>query len=110
MRPPKLQELLSAIELSAIETIKEFPDFFFDHAGIIPAKAASYQYDATPLNTTVFAATGGNGVHFSVLQISEQINPVVMTVPMNFSGSIRERIIILGESLAEFMSIGYYMG
>jgi hypothetical protein len=67
------------------------------------------RYDSTPKNTKTFAHTGGDGVHFGIMNIireGENIQPVVMTVPMepdvtNF---------ILAESIEEFLSLGYYNG
>jgi hypothetical protein len=87
-----------------------FPICFFDYAGIIPSEGEDSRYFPTPNNTTILARTGGDGVHFSVLEISGKINPVVMTVPMNFGNSAKDYNIILGENLNEFMGLGYHNG
>lgn len=105
-----LKELIVIRKDLANEIKNEFPDLFFDYAGIIPIEGEDSKYDCTPINTTIFAMTGGNGVHYSVLELSEIINLVVMTVPMNFGNSIKDYNIILSENLVEFMSLGYYNG
>ncbi len=102
--------LKSAVDDCAREIEEEFPNLYFDYAGIIPNDDKTSRYDCTPLNTKVFARTGGDGVHYSIIEISEMIQPVVMTVPMNFGNSINDYNWILGENLNEFLSLGYYNG
>lgn len=68
------------------------------------------KYDCTPLNTILFAYTGGDGVHFSYLSIDEYVNPIVMTVPTNFGRTMESYNLILAEDLDEFLSLGYYHG
>ena len=62
-------------------------------------------YTTTPRNASVFASTGGDGVHFSLLHVNGEIqetSPVVMTVPMCFD---RPNLIV-GESLYDFLCLG----
>lgn len=110
MRIIGLEEFRTVVDELVIETTNEFPHLYFDHAGIIPEYDEKAAYNCSPTNTKVFARTGGDGVHYSILEISEEIQPVVMTVPMNFGGSMRDYNWIIGENLNEFLSIGYYNG
>lgn len=105
-----LEELLKAIEKLANDTNHEFPKLYFNYGGIRPIDIENFGYDCSPINTTFFATTGGDGVHYSILEITEKIQPVIMTVPMNFSNSMNDYNIIIGENLNEFISIGYYNG
>lgn len=106
----KLEEFRKVVEELATETKSDFPSLYFDYAGMIPIKDKTFRYDSSPINTEVFATTGGDGVHYSILEISEKIQPVVMTVPMNFGDSMRDYNWIIGENLIEFLSIGYFNG
>lgn len=106
----QLDEFKNEIATIAIEIKKDFPNLHFDYAGIIPEQNENARYDSSPINTRVFARTGGDGVHYSILEISENIQPVVMTVPMNFGDSMNDYNLIIGENLNEFLSIGYYNG
>lgn len=105
-----LSEIRLALAVLAKETRNEYPDLYFDYAGLIPEQDENTKYDSSPTNTKVFARTGGDGVHYSILELSENIQPVVMTVPMNCEDSMEDCNIILGENLKEFLSIGYYNG
>jgi hypothetical protein len=66
-------------------------------------------YHCTPTNTIAFAGTGGEGVHFSFLvedgRVTEK-SPIVITVPMDFGHPNH----IGGESLFDFLCLGYYRG
>lgn len=106
----KLEEFRKVVEDLATDTKNEFPSLYFDYAGMIPLNDKKFIYDSSPINTEVFARTGGDGVHYSILEISEKIQPVVMTVPMNFGDSMRDYNWIIGENLNEFLSIGYFNG
>lgn len=109
--PITLPYLQTAISQTAAEIQAEFPDTSFSYAGIIPIEDTPYsRYDSTPLNTKVFAHTGGDGVHYSILELSASIQPVIMTVPMAAGDSISKYNWILGENLTEFLSLGYYNG
>ena len=68
-------------------------------------------YESTPSNVWTFASTGGDGVHFSLLDLGEgptESSPVVMTVPMAFGD--REPNWVLGESLRDFLALGRGIG
>lgn len=65
-------------------------------------------YDATLEGALMFAATGGDGVHFSFLphgQVPDRW-PVVMTVPMQFDAPN----LVVGETLADFLALGLRSG
>ena len=81
-----------------------------DYCGLEPIRPMkNFGYFCTPINTLTFAATGGDGVHFGFLKLSDKIpndGPVVMTVPM--SGDVHN--VIVAENFIEFLSLGYYVG
>ena len=106
----RLDEFRKTVEELANETKAEFPNLYFDYAGVIPVKGEKIRYDSSPINADIFATTGGDGVHYSILEISEKVQPVVMTVPMNFGNSMKGYNWIIGENLNEFLAIGYYNG
>jgi hypothetical protein len=73
-----------------------------------PARARAWVYQSTPTNVVTFASTGGNGVHFSLLDLGDDSDatPVVMTVPMAFDSPNH----IVGGDLWEFLALGYWNG
>jgi len=106
-----LNDFKEALQISANEIKAAFPELLFmDYVGLEPIHQNFRNYDCTPVNTSVFASTGGDGVHYSILEISDLIQPVVMTVPMNAGPSIKSSNRILGANLNEFLSLGYYNG
>lgn len=66
-----------------------------------PAHPHAWDYLQTPVNATTFASTGGDGVHFSVLHLTEAA-PVVMTVPMAFDTPNQ----VVGRDLPDFLALG----
>jgi hypothetical protein len=67
-----------------------------------------YSPRTTPTNTIAFASTGGDDVHFSLIQHEKTLDdnsPVVMTVPMG-GEDVRAINIILGSNLHEFLCLG----
>lgn len=66
----------------------------------------------TPTNVATFASTGGDGVHFSLVDLGDGIDeasPVVMTVPMAFGDDLRPSWIV-GETLPDFLALGLHGG
>ncbi|MFI5490488.1 hypothetical protein [Micromonospora echinaurantiaca] len=87
------------------------PGYVFGPVGLCledPTQARAWEYDATPVNATTFASTGGDGVHFSVVNAGDRDGaaPVVMTVPMAFDNPNH----ILAGSLREFLALGSWAG
>lgn len=67
-----------------------------------------YSPQTTPSNAIAFASTGGDDVHFSLVQhgrILGDHSPVVMTVPMGGEG-VRAINVILGANVHEFLCLG----
>jgi hypothetical protein len=92
---------------------KTSPEHVFDAIGLnlmYPPRADdTFRYDSTPVNASVFGYTGGDGVHFSLLHIDNEVqneSPVVMTVPMKFD----QPNWILGANLFEFLALGCKIG
>ena len=65
--------------------------------------------DDTPKNGLIFATTGGDSVHFCLLEVSKKISdesPVVMVVPCN-SNAPR---LVVGDTLRDFLALGSVIG
>jgi hypothetical protein len=110
MNNMNLEEFKNTIKQLEEKTKIDFPDLYLDYAGMIPVEDESFRYHSSPTNTQVFAHTGGDGVHYSLLELSPDIQPVIMTVPMNFGDSMEDSNWVIGENLEEFLSLGYYNG
>lgn len=104
-----LSHLQSTIAQVAEKVKAQYPDWYFGYGGLIPYEN-NFKYNSSPLNTLTFAGTGGDGVHYGILPIDESIQPVIMTVPMNFGYTPEAYNWILGENLDEFLALGYYSG
>lgn len=89
----------------------EGPDWnsFFDPIGLILlAPPRNYGYWCTPINSLTFAVTGGDGVHYGLLDVNGEFtdfSPVVMTVPTCDTPNT-----IVGANLREFLSLGCRFG
>ncbi len=71
-----------------------------------------YEPTATPTNTVAFAHTGGDDVHFSLVELDGKLgdlSPVVMTVPMAGDDPLSLNV-VLGASLHEFLCLGCVHG
>ena len=65
--------------------------------------------EETPSNTRVFATTGGDSVHFCLLDLggdTKETSPILMVVPCNPD---MPRM-VLGDSLHEFLALGSVIG
>ncbi len=63
----------------------------------------------TPRNGHIFATTGGDSVHFCLLEVAGELtdgSPVVMVVPC-FSDAPR---LVVGDSLRDFLALGCTIG
>lgn len=87
---------------------KKYYNFIY-YCGLEPIRPMKNEgYFCTPKNSLTFASTGGDGVHFGMvegLNLTGVLGPIVMTVPMTDNNNI-----IVAEDLEEFFSIGYYVG
>jgi hypothetical protein len=75
----------------------------------MPADLEFCRGSATPLKSEIFAHTGGDGVHFCLLEVADEIrddSPVVMVVPAN---SEAPRLVV-GDTLSEFLALGSVIG
>lgn len=77
---------------------------------ILDSKPDGHRYEwCTPTNCQTFAGTGGEGVHFSLMQIDGTItaqSPIVVTTPGGGDG----RSWIVGSDMRDFLSLGYHRG
>ena len=82
---------------------------FIDYCGLEPIRPMeNFGYFCTPENSKTFAATGGDGVHFGIVDGKNDngmVGPIVMTVPM---ADIQN--VIVAEDLEEFFRLGYHVG
>jgi hypothetical protein len=81
-----------------------------DALGLIPFVPAVrlWGYECTPLNSTTFARTGGDGVHFGFLHVDGADvdgSPVIMSTPI-----ADEPNVIVGETFREFLALGCRKG
>lgn len=88
----------------------EAPNSVFGEIGLyLERPLSNFGYDSTPVNTSTFASTGGDGVHYGLLHLDGEVrdnSPVVMTVPMMFEAPN----LVVGESLVEFLCLGGQVG
>jgi hypothetical protein len=110
MQMKTLHRLWSVADQEA-KKLNSNPLFIFDPIGLILARPLKkMQYESTPINSSAFAHTGGDGVHFSFLHLDgkpSESSPIVMTVPMQSAG--KENLIV-GENLFEFLCLGERIG
>ena len=64
----------------------------------------------TPLNTILFAQTGGDGVHFSYLEIGLEINLIIITVPCAWGKQPNSYNRVIAETFDEFLGLGFFKG
>lgn len=110
-----LEDLKAIVEKLTHETCTDNPHLPYPDFGCIGFNGlylcdSEQRYDTTPINTNIFAMTCGDGVHFSLLEITEKIQPIIMTVPCNSGNSIKDNNIIIAENINEFLSLGFYNG
>ncbi|MDU8945035.1 hypothetical protein [Ovoidimarina sediminis] len=106
--PLPLDSVPALARLNAI--LDAAPESTGDEIGLFMAKDLRPSgYDQTPLNARPFAWTGGDGVHFCLLDAGAGLSetcPVVMTAPMAFPTPN----LVLGRDLGEFLSLGIVEG
>lgn len=81
----------------------------FDPCGLIlNSPPLRGYYWCTPGTGLTFASTGGNGVHYSYLDLPNlngETGPIVMTLPANDQLNY-----VVAETLDEFLGLGFYTG
>jgi hypothetical protein len=106
--PKQFAALWELAEEIARETRGD-PRYVFDPVGMLLERQPSpWTYFCSPRNALTFASTGGDGVHFGLLQLEEaapEQAPVVMTVPMSDIHNI-----VVAESVQEFLGLGCEVG
>jgi hypothetical protein len=109
MNMDKLEQLWSIAEIEAKRGGLQI-QFVFEPIGLILIKPVKQeQYESTPKNSMAFATTGGDGVHFSFVQLYGEAvdqSPIVMTVPMNFGSEN----LIVGTDFEDFLCLGCEVG
>ena len=104
-----LQELWDLAAELAQEN--EETSMVFDSVGLcLQMPLVNYAYHCTPVNSSTFATTRGDGVHFGLLHIDGEViekSPIIMTVPCNFGG---EYNFVVGNDLHDFLCLGCRTG
>lgn len=102
-----LEKLWSLADAEAARTGGE-PSLMFEPIGLwFDHSLRNAGYLTTPLNSSTFANTGGDGVHYGLLHVEGEVKdncPVVMTVPMAGED------VIVGADLHEFLCLGCELG
>ncbi|MBI2845879.1 MAG: hypothetical protein HYX86_04970 [Chloroflexi bacterium] len=108
--PNKLLEKLWELAQQEAQRTGTSFEMVFDPIGLrLERPLTTWTYSSTPLNSSTFASTGGDGVSFGLVHIYGEISdnsPVVMTAPMAFS----QPNTIVGSHLSEFLSLGCQVG
>ncbi len=85
-------------------------EYAFGEIGLfLEIPITNWGYYPTPINTSTFASTHGDSVHYGLFHVDGTVtdeSPVVMTVPCNSE----QHNFILGESLTEFLCLGCEVG
>jgi hypothetical protein len=106
--PPRLQKLYDAAALIGSRFDRSL-EAVLDPCGLILEKPPRENYYwCTPRTAKTFASTGGDGVHYSYLQISEASSGatlIVMTMPANDQLNF-----VVAENFDEFFGLGYHVG
>jgi hypothetical protein len=101
-------DLVTLARLVAFAAVPEHGAFLSDEGLMLERDLGRWEYWCTPTNAATFASTGGDGVHFSLVDLGDGIgdaSPVVMTVPMAFGDDLRPSWIV-GETLVDFLALG----
>lgn len=81
---------------------------YVNYAGLIPVKEDESIYP-NPINAKIFAMLGGDAVRYSILEIDDQCQPIIMTVPFQGCDAHISNF-IMAENLEEFLGLGYHNG
>lgn len=69
-----IEKFWDTLEEVVNEIKREYPNLYLDYAGIIPVNDVDFRYDSSPINTKIFATTGGDGVHYSILKLTDLVH------------------------------------
>ncbi len=87
------------------------PEYVFGEVGLyLKIPPVNQGYYPTPINTSTFAETQGDSVHYGLMRINGNVadsSPVIMTVPCNYGGQTN---FVLGENLLDFLRLGCEVG
>lgn len=124
---PDFDEVEGGVESTTIPLLKrlreigvlidsKFPPSSFGGMGqlglLLASKLRNGGSWCTPRNSVEFAWTGGDGVHFSLVEVDGVVSensPVVVSVPAN-SGDRSGANVIVGDSLINFLRFGLLRG
>lgn len=102
MTAPDLGQVRQFLEAAVVEFGVRTGEVEWQFGISILPTCERWRYWATPLNSVTFATTGGDGVHFGTVPV-EGKHIVVMTAPAEVRANV-----VVGESLKEFLRLGYY--
>jgi len=106
--PHAVQALYKAAEIAA-KRFGSSTEAVFDPCGLIlNSPPLQGHYWCTPDTAFTFASTGGDGVHYSYLDLPNlngESGPIVMTLPANDQLNY-----VVAETLDEFLGLGFYAG
>src|SRR5688572_1018832 len=108
-----LDAVLAALRELSVGTSSSPEAFLLDHGLRVHPTLERWTYAPTPVNSVTFASTGGDGVHFGLLQglsTTSRDGPVVMTVPMAALDHVRDANHVVAESIREFLGLGCVRG
>ncbi len=87
---------------------REKPDYALEWIGLGLRNLTNAGYYCTPINSSTFASTGGDGVHFGLVHVNgkpSELSPIVMTVPLGITENV-----IVGSNLIDFLRVGCASG
>jgi len=103
-----LDALFAVVDELSARTGGSRARFLLNYGLILHDTLDRWTYSSTPVNSVTFASTGGDGVHFGLLQSASTTarnGPVVMTVPMASRANH-----VVAESISEFLGLGCIHG
>ncbi len=110
MANTSLEKLWTLAQIEADKSSAK-PEYVLGEIGLfleIPIHNEGYY--PTPVNTSTFASTHGDSVHYGLMHIDGEVtdsSPVIMTVACNYGGQTN---FVLGEYLVDFLCLGCEVG
>lgn len=106
--PSRLQDLHSVARELAQAAQYSWLEVLAPYGLILNDVSISERYWCTPVAAKTFASTGGDGVHYSYLQLPHMKldkEPIVMTVPASDTPNF-----VIAEGFDEFFGLGFFVG